>query len=146
MNKYLRTCVQLFYFHKNRKKQECQLSFSFSFSNYNVLVNFVYVKKIPMVHFDTVWASYSCYPFLLLWLSTKSSSSSLSWMIFFLAFVSPFFELCSGLFELSPLLGGGGGDLIGVPNRSCFCFLCFFSYAFLALSGDSNPCSIILQY
>lgn len=84
------------------------------------------------------------YHFLFLGLIMKSSSSSLSLIILFLAFMSPFLDVCCCFCELSGLLGGGG-DLIGVPIRSCFCLLCFFSCDFLALSGDSKPCSIILQ-
>lgn len=90
----------------------------------------------------------------------KSSSSSLSSTTLFLAFTSPFLDACCCLCELSGLLGGfetgfgggdlsggdlTGGDLIGIPDRICFCFLCFFSNAFLDLSGDNRPCSIILQ-
>ena len=84
------------------------------------------------------------YPFLLFELKIKSSSS-LSLLIFLLALRSPFFDDCCCFWELSGLLVDGLVDLMGVPNRCIFCFLCFFSCAFLALSGDSKPCSIILQ-
>jgi hypothetical protein len=59
--------------------------------------------------------------------------------------MSPLFDLCCGfcevpaLFglgccfcEVSVLIGGFGEDLTGVPFRISFCFLCFFSNAFLA--------------
>lgn len=89
------------------------------------------------------------YPFLLLGLRMKSSSSSSLLSLFsrFFAFMSPFFDTCCCFFELSALLvnGRGGGDLIGVPMRICFCFLCFFSNAFFDLSGDNRPCSINLH-
>lgn len=93
-------------------------------------------------------------------LKTKSSLSSLLSTTLFLAFTSPFLDACCCLCELSGLLGGFetgfgggdlsggdliGGDLIGIPDLICFCFLCFFSKAFLDLSGDNKPCSIILQ-
>ena len=105
-----------------------------------VIVKWVNIRLTVLQCIGRVGPSY---PFLLLWLSTKSSSSSLSSMIRFFVFTSPFFDACCGFLELSGLLGGG--DLIGVPVRSCFCFFCFFSKAFLAFSGDSMPCSINLH-
>lgn len=77
----------------------------------------------------------------------SSSSSSFSMTILFLAFVSPLFfkGCCCGLWEELPGFKDGLEDLIGVPILICFCFLCFFSYAFFARSGDNNPCSIILH-
>lgn len=87
------------------------------------------------------------YTFRFFGLKMKSSSS---WRmtILFLAFVSPLFfqGCCCGLCEeeLSGLKDELV-DLIGVPILICFCFLCFFSYAFFARSGDNKPCSIILH-
>lgn len=84
------------------------------------------------------------YPLLLLGLKMKSLSS-LSLLIFLLALRSPFFDVSCCFWKLLGLLADGLVDLMGVPRRCIFCFLCFFSCALLALSGDSKPCSIILQ-
>lgn len=83
--------------------------------------------------------------FRFLELNKKSSSSSFSTRILFLAFISPFFEgCCCSLCEEFSGFKDELDDLIGVPILICFCFLCFFSYAFFARSGDNRPCSIIL--